>query len=83
MLRFILDDDGFDFEDRWSIDSGSIVNLGDDENLSDILNSDDERVFWLFSVSLYFLKGIKNLGFIEEINVDEMVGEWNKIWWKL
>ena len=77
--RLILDDDGSDLEDRQSIDSGSIVNLGDDENLSDILNSDDEREFRPSSVSLHFSKGIKNPGFIEEINMDEMVGEPNKI----
>lgn len=77
--RLILDDDGSDLEDRRSIDSGSIVNLGDDENLSDILNSDDERAFRPSSVSLHFSKGIKNPGFIEEINVDETAGERNKI----
>ena len=77
--RLILDDDGSDLEDGRSIDSGSIVNLGDDENLSDILNSDDERAFRPSSVSLHFSKGIKNPGFIEEINVDETAGERNKI----
>ena len=77
--RLILDDDGSDLEDRRSIDSGSIVNLGDDENLSDILNSDDEGEFRPSSVSLHFSKGIKNPGFIEEMNVDETACEPNKI----
>ena len=77
--RLILDDDGSDLEDRQSIDSGSIVNLGDDENLSDILNSDDERTLGPSSVSPYSSKGIKNPGFIEEINMDETAGEPNKM----
>lgn len=73
--RLILDDDGSDLEDRRSIESGRIVNLGDDENLSDILNSDDERAFRPSSVSSHFSKGITNPGFIEEINMDETAGE--------
>ena len=76
--RLILDDDGSDLEDRRSIDSGSI-NLGDDENLSDILNSDDERALGPSSVSPHFSKGIKNPGFIKEINIDEAAGKPNKM----
>ena len=76
--RLILDDDGSDLEDRRSIDSGSI-GLGDDENLSDILNSDDERGFRPSSVRSHFSKGIKNPGFVGEINMDETAGQPNKI----
>ena len=72
--RLILDDNGSDLEDRQSIDSGSINNLGDDENLSDILNSDDER-----APRPRFSKGIKNPGFTAEINIDETTGEPNKM----
>lgn len=65
--RLILDDDGSDIgDDRRSIDSASVVNLGDDENLSDILNSDDERALRTSSASSHFSKGIRNSGYIEE-----------------
>ena len=77
--RLILDDDGSDLEDKRSIDSGSISNLGDDENLSDILNSDDERGFRPSSANSHFSKGIKNPGFIEEINMDETASEPQKM----
>jgi len=74
-----LDDDGSDLEDRRSIDSGSIVNLGDEENLSDILNSDDERAFRPSNANSHFSKGIKNPGFNEEINKDETASEQYKM----
>lgn len=77
--RLILDDDGSDIEDRRSIDSGSIVNLGDEENLSDILNSDDERALRPSSVSPHFSQGIRNPGFIEGITSDETTGEPHKM----
>ena len=65
--RLILDDDASDIgDDRRSIDSASVVNLGDDENLSDILNSDDERVLRPSSGSSHLSQGIRNPGFIED-----------------
>lgn len=53
-------------EDRRSIDSASVVNLGHEENLSDILNSDDERALRPGSEGSQFSQGIRNSGFIEE-----------------
>lgn len=61
----MLDDHGSDIEDRRSIDSASVLNL-DDEALSDILNSDDERILRPSNSSSPFSQGITNPAFIEE-----------------
>lgn len=63
--KLILDEEASDI-DRQSIDSASAVNLEDDENLSDILNSDDERVLRPSSESSQFSQGLGNPGFEEE-----------------
>lgn len=47
-----------------------MLNL-DDDILSDILNSDDERVICFFYFSLFYLLGIINLVFIENEEVIE------------
>ena len=52
--------------DRRSIDSASVVNLDDDENLSDILNSDDEQVLRPSTGSSHIPQGIGNPGFTDE-----------------
>ena len=60
--KLILDEES-DIERR-SIDS--VVNLDDDENLSDILNSDDEPVLRPSTGSSHIPQGIGNPGFIDE-----------------
>ena len=63
--KLILDDVDSDM-DRRSIDSASEMNMEDDDNLSDILNSDDERILRDSSGSSRLSNGIGNLGFIND-----------------
>lgn len=63
--KLILDDVDSDM-DRRSIDSGSEMNIEDDDNLSDILNSDDERILRDSSGSSRLSNGIENPGFIND-----------------
>lgn len=62
--KLILDEES-DIERR-SIDSASVVNLDDDENLSDILNSDDEAVLRPSTGNSHITQGIGNPGYIDE-----------------
>ena len=63
--KLILDDVDSD-TDRQSIDSVSEMNMEDDDNLSDILNSDDERILRDSSGSSRLFNGIGNPGFIND-----------------
>lgn len=63
--KLILDDVDSDM-DRQSIDSASEMNIEDDDNLSDILNSDDERTLRDSSGSTRLFNGIGNPGFIND-----------------
>lgn len=63
--KLILDDVDSDM-DRRSIDSASEMNMEDDDNLSDILNSDDERILRDSSGSSRLFNGIGNPGFIKD-----------------
>lgn len=63
--KLILDDVDSDM-DRHSIDSASEMNIEDDDNLSDILNSDDERILRDSSGSTRLFNGIGNPGFIND-----------------
>ena len=63
--KLILDDVDSDM-DRRSIDSASEINMEDDDNLSDILNSDDERILRDSSGSSRLFNGIGNPGFIKD-----------------
>ena len=63
--KLILDDVDSDM-DRRSIDSASEMNMEDDDNLSDILNSDDERFLRDSSGSSRLFNGIGNPGFIKD-----------------
>lgn len=68
--RLILDDDDSDIEDKRITDSGSMSNL-DDDTLSDILNSDDERVIRPSHSSPPYSPGITNPAFIENEEATE------------
>ncbi|XP_068700512.1 uncharacterized protein [Montipora foliosa] len=61
----ILDDPESDIEKR-SIDGEDMANSADDENISDILNSDEERVLRPSSGRSSFLRGLRNVGFRDE-----------------
>ena len=63
--KLILDDVDSDM-DRQSIDSASEMNMEDDDNLSDILNSDDERILRDSSGGSRLFNGIGNPGFIND-----------------
>lgn len=63
--KLILDDVDSDM-DRRSIDSASEMNMEDDDNLSDILNSDDERILRDSIGSSRLFNGIGNPGFIKD-----------------
>ena len=63
--KLILDDVDSDM-DRRSIDSASEMNIEDDDNLSDILNSDDERILRDSIGSSRLFNGIGNPGFIKD-----------------
>ena len=63
--KLILDDVDSDM-DRRSIDSASEMNMEDDDNLSDILNSDDEHILRDSSGSSRLFDGIGNPGFIND-----------------
>lgn len=63
--KLILDDVDSDM-DRQSIDSASEMNMEDDDNLSDILNSDDEHILRDSSGSSRLFNGIGNPGFIND-----------------
>ena len=74
--KLILDEES-DIERR-SIDSASVVNLDDDENLSDILNSDDEAVLRPSTGSSHIPQGIGNPGYTDEGVTDEPTEKENK-----
>ena len=62
--KLVLDDEESDTERR-SIDS-AMMKLADDDNLSDILNSDDEKGLRRSSGSSQHFQGIGNPAFIDE-----------------
>lgn len=68
LFIFIFDDLEFDIE-KWSIDGEDMVNLVDDENISDILNSDEEWVLRFSSGCLSFFCGLRNVGFWDEDDI--------------